>query len=565
MKIPRPNLIVALLAVLSSLPFVVSSAAVGQDANTVDIRTTAPPARRGFLAADVSVERNRVHVGETVTVKLVAPAGISRPLFIVSFGDGNKQETTKTQIDHRYGKVGHYDVYAWVTQTKDPPPRLSVSLSANPKLVQETRPVKFNAQLKPDYPGIKYRFVFGDKADTGWQDQSETAHAYDIAGTYMAYVDIGGLDNGSFTFLSRSARQPIQVTSAPLVSVDLSITPSQVEVAESATFTALSTTRDPNTRYRFVFGDSSSPTGWQVSSQVPHAYDSAGTYFAYVEISTGRIGIGGPSIRSARKSVQVVEPQRVSVELEVNPAKVETEKQVTFAARTNSSDRNIKYRFSYGDGSSSDWQTIPRSRHKYYPAGDYFAYVEAGLANNNQAVKVLDTSKKIQVTVTASATPTPTPTPTPTTPTPTPTPVGSPTSSPGASPNSSPVGSPGSSPGSSPGGSPSLSPGVTPTLSPGSSPPFPPAGPTDAGKFPWWYLLIALLIVGAGYWAFKALFVPRPTFRSCMDGGKCEVDQEGKPLAIESQILLKPNIADGQYLVGTNEGNLIQSVRREND
>ena len=59
--------------------------------------------------------------------------------------------------------------------------------------------------------------------------------------------------------------------------------------------------------------------------------------------------------------------------------------------------------------------------------------------------------------------------------------------------------------------------------------------------------------------------MPRPTFRSRKDSGASEVDQEGKPLSIESQILLKPNITDGQYLVGTDEGNLIQSVRREND
>ena len=115
MNIPRPNQLVALLAVLSVLPFALSSAAVGQDANTVNIRPTFPPSRRGLIAADVTVDKSRVRVGELVTITLVAPAGTSRPVFSVSFGDGNKQDTTKTQIDHRYEKVGHYDVYAWIT------------------------------------------------------------------------------------------------------------------------------------------------------------------------------------------------------------------------------------------------------------------------------------------------------------------------------------------------------------------------------------------------------------------------------------------------------------------
>jgi hypothetical protein len=100
-------------------------------------------------------------------------------------------------------------------------------------------------------------------------------------------------------------------------------------------------------------------------------------------------------------------------------------------------------------------------------------------------------------------------------------------------------------------------------LSSTGSPLLPPGGPTGPGNFPWWYLLIAL-IGGGGYWAFVALF-PRPTFTSHTDAGSSELDERSKALAIESQILLKPNIADGQYRVGVDEGNLIQSVRREND
>jgi hypothetical protein len=42
------------------------------------------------------------------------------------------------------------------------------------------------------------------------------------------------------------------------------------------------------------------------------------------------------------------------------------------------------------------------------------------------------------------------------------------------------------------------------------------------------------------------------------------VDEGSKALAINSQILLRPDIADGEYLVSTGEPNLVKSVRREN-
>jgi hypothetical protein len=564
MKIHDRNLIVVLLAVLSSMPIALSASAIGQDASTVNIRPTVPPTSRGLLAADVTVSKKRVRVGEWVTVTMVAPPGVSRPLFSVSFGDGNKQETTNTQINHKYGKIGHYDVYAWVTPQKDSPRRdtPSVSLSADPKLVLVKRPVKFNARIDPDYPDIKFRFVFGDREQTGWQDQSQTVHAYDLANTYLAHVDIGGLDNGAFNLLGRSARQSIQVN-FPQPSVELIAEPTRVEVGSPVKFTAVAVPRDPNINYRFVFGDGTPPTAWQNSSQATHQYASANTYSAYVEISTARAALSGANIRSGRKPIQVIPPQSIFVELFVKPTKIETEKPVTLIARADSRDPNIRYRFFYGDGSSSDWQTLPLSRHKYSAADNYFPYVEAGFVNNNQGGKVVATSKPKQVAVT-SPTPTPTPTPKPTpTQTPTPTPAGSPTPSPNASPGASPNPSPSGSPTASPGASPNPSASGSQTLSPESSP-LPP-GPVWPWTFPWWYLLIALLVAGGGYWAFKALFVPPPTFRSRSDAGSSQVDQEGKPLAIESQILLKPNIAEGKYRVGTDEGNLIRSVKRENE
>lgn len=552
------NLRIALLLALSPLAFGPGATVLGQGEQMINIRPTLPPVGEGLSPADVAVSRKRVRVGEWVTVTLAAPVGVSRPRFHVNFGDGIRQETTSTQIDHQYRNVGHYDVYAWIVPAKEIP-RLppSVSLSANPTRVEVKRPVRFAARINSDYPGLKYRFVFGDGEKTGWNDEAYAAHAYDVANTYQAHVDIGGLENGTFKQLTESSRYPIVVNFRPQDSVDLLVGP-KAEVGEQVTFTALTYSKDPKTSYRFVFGDGAE-SGWQQSTKVTHKYASATTYYAYVEMISGSFAANQGTLQSGKKAIQVVPRQRVSVSVDliVKPAKPDTDTPVNFTAQVNSKDPNLRFRFFYGDGSSSKWQSALELQHKFSLAGSYSAYVEAGLANNNQrAATVLDTSPRREVIV---AGPTPTPAPTPTA-SPTATPVGSPTPSPGSSPDSSPAPSPGDSPGSL-SSSPSPSPGPTPILSPGSSPVVPPGGRTDS--FPWWWLLL-LPLLGVGYWAFKALFVPRPTFSARRDAGSSEVDA-AKGLAIESQILLKPNIADGQYRVGVDEGNFIQSVRREND
>lgn len=565
MKIQGRHLLVALLAGFACILAANGGTAMAQDANTVTVRTTVPPRGSGRVAAKVTVDKDRVRVGEWIRVNLTAPGGVSRPSFTVSFGDGKEAVTGKTQILHKYDKVGHYDVYAWVASEPQQPrsvPRVSLSADPNPAAMGSS--VTFNAKLASKDTSIKYRFVFGDKKQTAWQDESRTSHAYAVDDTYMAHVDIGAEDRGSFKLLRSSAPEAVRVfAQQQAVSVNLTAEPTTAEIGSRVTFTAHTNSKDPNIRYRFAYGDGVS-SDWQTSSQATHEYASAKTYLAYVQINT-------PAVSSARKQVRVITPQRLSVELTVEPTSVNTETWVRFTAGVNPRVSNVRYRFYYGDGASSAWQVSARSRHQYSVANVYYAYVEARRANN-QGVDIGDTSKKSSITVSASPTPTPTPAPSPTsTPTPAPSPVYSPASSPGGSPTLSPASSPTLSPGSSPTispiGSPTSSPSGSPSVSPDVTPPpvLPPDGPTDPWTLPWWYLLIVLLVAGGGYWAFKALFVPRPTFRPLRDAGSSAVDEETNPLAINSQVLLKPDIADGLYRVSTDEPDLVRSIRREND
>lgn len=548
MQIQSRHLILAFIALLTFLPTAMRETAFSQVENNVNLRTTAPPARPGYVAAIVTVNRNRVRVGEWVRVSLAAPAGAKRPRFSVSFGDGKEQVTRSTPIDHKYDKVGHYDIYAWVP-VETPPPIPLVLLSVDPNPAAVERPLTFNAKLTFNYPDINYRFVFGDGKQTVWQDQSQTTHAYALPRTYQAYVDIGAEENGSIKPLRGSARQAIRVTAPQPVSVYLSAEPTTVAVGQRVTFNARANSRDSNREYQFVFGDGSA-SDWQSGSQATHEYASPKTYLAYVQIRSN--SSSGPVISSARQPIRVIAPQPVSVNLTVEPTTVKTGTPVTFTALADPSDRNVSYRFHYGDGAFSVWQVSPQSRHQYSVANTYFAYVEAALSNNNQRTGVVATSEKRLVSVTSLPPPTLTPTPTPT-PTPTSTPAATPAVSPASSPGSSPTPPPG------------FVVSTSPVVSPGpSNEPSPAPNLYDKGN--WWkYLLIALLIILVSYRTFRFLFVPRPTFRPVRDAGSSAVDEKTNALAINAQVLLRPDIADGDYRVSTDEPNLIRSVRREHD
>ena len=77
--------------------------------------------------------------------------------------------------------------------------------------------------------------------------------------------------------------------------------------------------------------------------------------------------------------------------------------------------------------------------------------------------------------------------------------------------------------------------------------------------------LALVLIAFGGYRGLKAAFFRRPSFKPRVDAGSAEVDEGKQPLAIDSQVILRPNIADVEYDVSTDDASLIVSIRRRND
>src|SRR5947209_11004871 len=137
----------------------------------------------------------------------------------------------QTEAVHLYRSAGNYG-YAVLVKPVDPssgpsqPSRIpDVKLSVNPTKLATGNQVNFTAQLSFRYPSVQYRFVFGDKTDSGWQVSPAAAHSYSTEGSYEAFADIGV---GKKEPLKRSNRVQIQVTprQTQLGPVDLIANPS---------------------------------------------------------------------------------------------------------------------------------------------------------------------------------------------------------------------------------------------------------------------------------------------------------------------------------------------------
>lgn len=207
-KISIRLLIIGLLAIVSGCP-----TAIGQQPGAVNIRPRVTASQPGIPNAQVTVDRNRVPLGDEVTFTIAreSESVVKNPRFTVWLYLGDDSLPKKmglAPITYVYRKPGTYTYRVRVEKSPLP----NVQLIANPTMLATNSAVNFAAQLSRNYPNIQYRFVFGDGAQTDWQDAPQAAHTYAAAGTYRALVDIGERNGGLTTRFGGSPRQPIEVT-----------------------------------------------------------------------------------------------------------------------------------------------------------------------------------------------------------------------------------------------------------------------------------------------------------------------------------------------------------------
>jgi len=292
-----------------------------------------------------------------------------------------------------------------VTPTPKPtstpaPPIPDVKLGISSRSVEVNRPVTFSAQLSRRYPGILYRFYFGDGSDSGWQNGSSATHSYRAANSYKAYVDIGVPSVGPIKQAGGSQREPIEVIEPRSVqaTVTLSANPRSAQENQPVTFVARAIPETGKARYRFDFGDQSS-TDWQSGARASHQYKSAGKYSARVEVLV-TVPNGKESSAGDTTTVQVTGAPvvKATVDLKINPSSVPLGLPVMFQAIPSRAGSNAVYRFNFGDGSpTTNWSSDSIQVHQYSKPGIYAAFVEMASSANDSRPSAASARQRLRV------------------------------------------------------------------------------------------------------------------------------------------------------------------------
>ncbi|HXU39706.1 MAG TPA: hypothetical protein VN937_25355 [Blastocatellia bacterium] len=380
---------------------------------------------------------------------------------------------------------------------------------------------------------------FGDKTPRQQLagGQMNASHWYSAPGAFSVAVYLTGLRSAAFQTKPISEPLTLQVGSWAL-----SRLPGAVEIGEQVVLSIDNPSTDRSIEYQFHFGDDPPASGWVSESHATHRYHSAGTVKLFIEI---RRAIDPPMntlARTAELPVVVKPLPQNSLRLDVTPApKVRAGETVTFTATLVSGfdkgDSHIRFKFSFGDGKSSDWQPDPVAAHTYSLVGLRSARVEAAWFSGrpgSPTTFAASEPQQIEVTVTAPAQP------------------NGPAQDAGSNANRGGVIGPAQ--GNRPANGKS---------STGSSSGF----WRDLGRYSSIIIpaiiVIALAILFAGYQTMKGRFSVKPDYRAHRDIGIGQTS--GGSLAIEYGIHLKPDVAEARYHLDAPEAGLIRYERRQRD
>lgn len=378
---------------------------------------------------------------------------------------------------------------------------------------------------------------FGDKSPRQQlaAGQMNASHWYSAPGAYPVAVYLAGLR--SAVIRSTPISEPLTLQVGSWV---LSKLPGAVEIGEPVTLSFDSPSTDRSIEYQFHFGDDPPASGWVSESRATHLYHSAGTFKLFIEI---RRAIDRPMnalAKTAELPIVVKPLPQNALRLDVTPKpQVQTGETVTFTAtlvsRFAKGDSHIRFKFYFGDGTSSEWQVDPVSPHAYALVGPHSARVEAAWFSERPGSQTtFATSDPHRIEVSA------------------PTQPNSPPQDAGSNTNRS--GVPGPAQGNRPANS---------NRSTGSSSGF----WRDLGRYSSIIIpaivVIALAIVFAGYQTLKGRFSVKPEYRAHRDIGVAQM--RGGSLSIEFDIHLKPDVTDARYKFDVSEAGLIRYERRQRD
>lgn len=196
-------------------------------------------------------------------------------------------------VDASSGEWGHInaDDFRFTPAAGTGTASLHLRLENSPPF-QVGRPIRFSVRTEPEYPGIEYKFYFGDGSISDWMRENATEHLYSKEGAYHVIAwarstmarDITSRRPKEFTAKSNVISIQVQEPS-PQSKVYLEVDRDHVRTGEKIRFKTAVRPSYQNIEYQFDFGDGKK-SNWITQSAIEYYYLQKGTYKASVTAKT---------------------------------------------------------------------------------------------------------------------------------------------------------------------------------------------------------------------------------------------------------------------------------------
>jgi PKD repeat protein len=236
----------------------------------------------------------------------------------------------------------------------------------------------------PDNDPLQYKWDFGDGQSTGWLNFSTIWHTFTVVGIYDVQLTVTDGIHFKFDLCKVWVNPGSSPNSAPVADAG----PDQNANLSQTVYFDGSGSYDPDSdtlTYKWFFGDGAS-TGWQSSSQASHAYSAVGNYTVTLNVTDGALydddhciahivkGSGGSNNSAPFANAGPDKNAKVS--------------QTVYFDGSGSWDPNndpLTFRWYFGDGASTGWQSSSKASHAYSSVGNYTAklIVTDGLLYDN--------------------------------------------------------------------------------------------------------------------------------------------------------------------------------------
>ncbi|UCC44652.1 MAG: PKD domain-containing protein [Candidatus Zixiibacteriota bacterium] len=252
---------------------------------------------------------------------------------------------------------------------------------------------------------VEYYADWGDGYYTFWTISTYLVHTYETAGTYDLRIQ-ARCKNHHLVISDWSPVVTVTVTEATAESVTAPGTPTGAgtgEENESINYAcdASTSNKGHGLEYRWDFGDGTITT-WNNLRTRSHAWTTAGTY----EVKAQARCADHASVESAwsdAKSVTITVPAAETVSTPNVPSGSSTGvtgENIHFSTggAVSSLDHAVAYRYDWGDGTMSNWQSLATNYHTWSTAGTYEVKTQAQCINHPSILS--EWSAALTVTIT---------------------------------------------------------------------------------------------------------------------------------------------------------------------